>query len=310
MLALNLSLNTAPRPHLWLAWINEDAYSTWAPLATRALMQSRLPERAALWTGVSPSQSWNDKNDTHSENIQIHILESLMKAVGHLSPLWNSETEQGERNLKQNTKCRRKSRADQGRSTCSRIFRREPSTPGASAATAARVLQAQLRNNSYGEPLCRWMYNAKPLSSDKTSNPGLTPTAWSSLPTCIYVSHRTSWGHTSSQARPAPPLPRMFYPECESALHFKQHCWDKGSRKTRKRERGVRQAAPHSLGCLWRASVFKDLQKGCIRTWPILQRTRKWKPTPVFLPRESRGQRSLVGCCPQGCTESDTTEAT
>ena len=36
---------------------------------------------------------------------------------------------------------------------------------------------------------------------------------------------------------------------------------------------------------------------------------RKWQPTPVFLPRESRGQRSLVGCCPWGCTESDTTEA-
>ena len=50
--------------HLRLAGINEDAYSTWAPLATRALMQSRLPERAALWIGVSPSQSWNDKNDT------------------------------------------------------------------------------------------------------------------------------------------------------------------------------------------------------------------------------------------------------
>ena len=25
---------------------------------------------------------------------------------------------------------------------------------------------------------------------------------------------------------------------------------------------------------------------------------RKWQPTPVFLPRESYGQRSLVGCCP------------
>ena len=31
---------------------------------------------------------------------------------------------------------------------------------------------------------------------------------------------------------------------------------------------------------------------------------------PVFLPGESRGQRSLVGCCPWGHTESDTTEAT
>ena len=37
---------------------------------------------------------------------------------------------------------------------------------------------------------------------------------------------------------------------------------------------------------------------------------RKWQPTPVFLPRESHGQRSLVGCCPWGRTESDTTEAT
>ena len=26
---------------------------------------------------------------------------------------------------------------------------------------------------------------------------------------------------------------------------------------------------------------------------------RKWQPTPVFLPRESYGWRSLVGCCPQ-----------
>ena len=30
----------------------------------------------------------------------------------------------------------------------------------------------------------------------------------------------------------------------------------------------------------------------------------------MFLPRESHGQRSLVGCCPWGCTESDTTEVT
>ena len=37
---------------------------------------------------------------------------------------------------------------------------------------------------------------------------------------------------------------------------------------------------------------------------------RKWQLTPVFLPRELRGQRNLVGCCPYVCTESDTTEAT
>ena len=37
---------------------------------------------------------------------------------------------------------------------------------------------------------------------------------------------------------------------------------------------------------------------------------RKWKPSPVLLPGESQGQRSLVGCRLWGCTESDTTEAT
>ena len=37
---------------------------------------------------------------------------------------------------------------------------------------------------------------------------------------------------------------------------------------------------------------------------------RKWQPTPVFLPGESQGQGSLVGCCLWGRTESDMTEAT
>ena len=34
------------------------------------------------------------------------------------------------------------------------------------------------------------------------------------------------------------------------------------------------------------------------------------RKTPVFLPGESLGQRSLVGYSPQGPKESDTTEAT
>ena len=37
---------------------------------------------------------------------------------------------------------------------------------------------------------------------------------------------------------------------------------------------------------------------------------RAWQPTPVFMPRESRGQRSLVGYSPWGCKESDRTEPT
>ena len=37
---------------------------------------------------------------------------------------------------------------------------------------------------------------------------------------------------------------------------------------------------------------------------------RKWQPTAVFLPGESQGRGSLVGCRLWGCTESDTTEET
>ena len=37
---------------------------------------------------------------------------------------------------------------------------------------------------------------------------------------------------------------------------------------------------------------------------------RTWQPTPVFLPGESQGQRSLAGCSPRGHTEPDMTEHT
>ena len=37
---------------------------------------------------------------------------------------------------------------------------------------------------------------------------------------------------------------------------------------------------------------------------------RAWQPTPVFLPEESHGQRSLVGYSPRGHKESDMTEVT
>ena len=41
----------------------------------------------------------------------------------------------------------------------------------------------------------------------------------------------------------------------------------------------------------------------CPKIW-----RRQWHPTPVLLPGESYGQRSLVGCSPWGRTESDMTE--
>ena len=44
--------------------------------------------------------------------------------------------------------------------------------------------------------------------------------------------------------------------------------------------------------------------------WEDPLERRKWQPTPVFLPGESHGHRSLVAYGPRGCKESDTTEAT
>ena len=58
------------------------------------------------------------------------------------------------------------------------------------------------------------------------------------------------------------------------------------------------------------APVVKDrpANEGDIREVGIIRKTpwrRSWQPTPVFLPGESHGQRSLVGW-----KESDTTEVT
>ena len=47
----------------------------------------------------------------------------------------------------------------------------------------------------------------------------------------------------------------------------------------------------------------------CLWRWPAVAHCRRqWHPTPVLLPRKSRGRRSLVGCSPWGRYESDMTE--
>ena len=56
--------------------------------------------------------------------------------------------------------------------------------------------------------------------------------------------------------------------------------------------------APKSLQMVTAAMKLKDAY------------SLEWQPTPVFLPGESQGWGSLVGCCLWGCTESDTTEVT
>ena len=82
--------------------------------------------------------------------------------------------------------------------------------------------------------------------------------------------------------------------------------------------------APHSSTLAWKIPWTEEpgrLQSmGSLRVghdwatslslFTFMHWRRKWQPAPVFLPGESQGRGSLVGCRLWGCTELDTTEAT
>ena len=80
--------------------------------------------------------------------------------------------------------------------------------------------------------------------------------------------------------------------------------------------------APHSSTVAWKILWMEEpggLQSmgslGVRHDWvtslslsTFMHWRRKWQPTPVFLPGESQGRRSLVGCSPWDLEELDTTE--
>ena len=82
--------------------------------------------------------------------------------------------------------------------------------------------------------------------------------------------------------------------------------------------------APHSSTLAWKILWTKEPRRlksmGSLRVgydwatslslFTFMHWRRKWQPTPVFLPGESQGRGSLVGCRLWGRTESDTTEVT
>ena len=76
-------------------------------------------------------------------------------------------------------------------------------------------------------------------------------------------------------------------------------------------------AKPTSLMDTWsfpwwlrRSSICLQCRKPRFSPWiGKIPWTRKWQPTPVFLPGDAHGQRSLVGYNPWACQESDTPEA-
>ena len=81
--------------------------------------------------------------------------------------------------------------------------------------------------------------------------------------------------------------------------------------------------APHSSTLAWKIPWTEESDRlqsmGSLRVktrlsnfslFTFMRWRRIWQPTPVFLPGESQGQGSLVGCRLWGRTDSDTTEAT
>ena len=82
--------------------------------------------------------------------------------------------------------------------------------------------------------------------------------------------------------------------------------------------------APHYSTLAWKIPWMEEpgglLSMGLLRIghdwatsislFTFIHWRRKWQPTPVFLPGESQGRGSLMGCHLWGRTESDMTEAT
>ena len=91
--------------------------------------------------------------------------------------------------------------------------------------------------------------------------------------------------------------------------------------KKKKKKFGEGNSTPLQCSCLenpmdggaWWAAVHgvaKSRTRLSNFTFTFMHWSRKWQPTPIFLPGESQGWGSLVGCRLWGRTESDTTEAT
>ena len=89
-----------------------------------------------------------------------------------------------------------------------------------------------------------------------------------------------------------------------------------GSRRRRGRQRmrwldGITDSMDMSLIKLWELVMDREAchaaVHGVTKSWTWLSNWTDWS-TPVLLPGESHGQKSLVGHSPWGHTESDTTE--
>ena len=115
----------------------------------------------------------------------------------------------------------------------------------------------------------------------------------------------------------------------DSVIFLNSSCISFSSLRTHSKSRYLtlsleKAMAPHSSTLAWKIPWMEEpgrLQSmGSLRVehdwatslslFTFMHWRRKWHPTPVFLPWESQGRGSLVGCRLWGLTESDTTDMT
>ena len=127
----------------------------------------------------------------------------------------------------------------------------------------------------------------------------------------IFQARVLEWGATASEAD------KKTTKFCKAIiLQLKINFFKKGKKK-RKENNQFHRSREHNRGCQWLRGRDGDsngtpLQypthdwAASLSLFTFIHWRRKWQPTPVFLPGESHGRRSLVGCSPWGRTESDT----
>ena len=144
-----------------------------------------------------------------------------------------------------------------------------------------------------------------------------------SLAMCVVYSCHTGhlWAHASGQKQTKIKGRACYSQSSENSTGEKNHIRLNLKSTRQAREKAM---APHSSTLAWKIPWMEEpgrLQSmGSRRVghdWAtslslfiFMHWERKWHPTPVFLPGESQGRGSLVGCRLWGRTESDTTEVT
>ena len=116
----------------------------------------------------------------------------------------------------------------------------------------------------------------------------------------VHPKGNESWifiGRTDAEAE----IPKLWPLDVKSWLIGKDPDAGKDWRQKRREKQRIR----------WLDSIIHSMDMNLSKFQEIVEnRRRKWQPTPVFLPGEYLGQRSLVGFPLWGHTELDTTEVT